>query len=168
MQSKSRRRLLALVAIFSGLVFAITLVEVTLRVFDPIPTRVRGGRIVLPANITYEAPAVLYSDRKTIFHSKNSLGFRGPEPPSDWDDYATIIAVGGSTTECLLLNDSEDWPSVLHSQVKRRFPHVWVNNAGLDGHSTFGHQMLIQDILSKLRPNVIIFLIGVNDVCRET
>jgi hypothetical protein len=41
-----------------------------------------------------------------------------------------------------------------------------LNNAGLDGHSTFGHAILLADYLIKLKPKIILFLIGANDVER--
>lgn len=39
-----------------------------------------------------------------------------------------------------------------------------MNNVGLDGHSTFGHYILIHDYLLKLWPKVILLLVGINDV----
>jgi len=47
------------------------------------------------------------------------------------------------------------------------FNNLWVNNAGLDGHSTFGHQILLDDELLKLKPNYLLFLIGCNDIERK-
>ena len=46
----------------------------------------------------------------------------------------------------------------------QKFPKVWVNNAGLDGHSTFGHQILLEEFLVKLKPKLILFLVGANDM----
>jgi hypothetical protein len=51
--------------------------------------------------------------------------------------------------------------------LKKIFPLVWVNNAGLDGHSTFGHNILIDDYILKIKPDIILFLLGANDVGRE-
>jgi hypothetical protein len=42
-----------------------------------------------------------------------------------------------------------------------------LNNAGLDGHSTFGHLLLIKDYIVKLKPRIVIFLTGINDVETE-
>jgi hypothetical protein len=44
---------------------------------------------------------------------------------------------------------------------------LWVNNAGLDGHSTYGHLVLMEDQIAKLHPKIAIFLIGANDVGRD-
>jgi len=43
------------------------------------------------------------------------------------------------------------------------FKNVWLNNAGLDGTTTRAHIVLVEDYLIKLKPRMIIFLIGCND-----
>ncbi|MGA9754013.1 MAG: SGNH/GDSL hydrolase family protein, partial [Desulfobaccales bacterium] len=48
--------------------------------------------------------------------------------------------------------------------LQRDFTHLWLNNGGLSGNSTFGHYILMQDYLVKLQPKVVIFLVGINDV----
>jgi lysophospholipase L1-like esterase len=42
-----------------------------------------------------------------------------------------------------------------------------VNNAGLDGHSTWGHQLLLEQYILKLKPRYVLILAGINDVGRE-
>lgn len=95
------------------------------------------------------------------------MGFRGAEIPPNFNDYLSIITVGGSTTECFYLSDGKDWPSLLELNLKKIFPLVWVNNAGFDGHSTFGHKILIDDFILKIKPDIILLLVGANDVGRE-
>jgi lysophospholipase L1-like esterase len=99
--------------------------------------------------------------------STNALGFRGPEPPAQFGEALTLVAVGGSTTECLYVSDGKTWPDVVGAELAARFRDVWVGNAGLDGHSTFGHGLLLEQRLARLKPKVILFLIGINDVGRE-
>ena len=158
-----------LVAFSMGCVVALVLLEIGLRLFNPIESRIRGDAIVLPANRKYifESGNIRGIDR-AIVHSKNSIGFRGPElPKHGLEHYLSIISVGGSTTECMYLSDGKDWPSKLHEYLRNDFSAVWLNNAGLDGHSTFGHTILLRDIILKLKPKVVIFLVGANDVARE-
>jgi lysophospholipase L1-like esterase len=52
----------------------------------------------------------------------------------------------------------------LGGKLKNNFNALWINNAGLDGHSTFGHLILIKDYLIKLKPKVVLLLVGQNDV----
>jgi len=158
-----------LLAVLIGCIIALILFEIILQFYNPIEIRVRGDHIILPAykDYTFVNKNIPKLD-DTIFHTKNSLGFRGPEIPSEGlDDYLSIITVGGSTTECFYLSDNKTWSALLGENLKEKFPKVWVNNAGLDGHSTFGHELLIKEHIIKLSPDFIILLVGANDVGNE-
>ena len=67
-------------AIQAAIVFA--LAEVGLRIYNPLPFRVRGDRIVLPVRqrYTFHNEGASKLDPVT-YHTKNSIGFRGPDPP---------------------------------------------------------------------------------------
>jgi lysophospholipase L1-like esterase len=151
-----------------GLCIGLLIAEVGLRLYNPFGFRMRGNTIVLPINQTYEIedPNFDRFDKldKRVVHTKNSLGFRGPEPPRDFAERLTIVTIGGSTTECFYLSDHQTWPALLQTRLKPKFSKVWVNNAGLDGHSSFGHTVLLRDYVSKLRPKVVLFLVGINDL----
>lgn len=156
-----------LIALAFGLLVSLMLIEVVLRLYNPFNNRVKGNEIVLPANKTYH-----YTNNKIsrlsreIIHHKNSLGFRGPELP-DNEETIRIFCVGGSTTECFYLNDGEDWPARMSAELTRQGKKVWVNNAGLDGHSTRGHIVLIRDHISRLKPDYVVFLVGCNDLAAK-
>ena len=158
-----------LLALYLGIIVSLLLLEIGLRLYNPFETRVKGDRIILPASRQYIFTNKTVSGiDSNIVHTKNKLGFRGPGIPSKGlDNYLSIISVGGSTTECFYLSDGKDWPAVLQDLLKNSFHNVWINNAGLDGHSTFGHSVLLNDHLSSIRPKVILFLIGTNDVGKE-
>lgn len=153
------------VLVAAGTLAAVGLLEGLLHFYNPLGSRLRGDQIVLPVNRVYEVeledPVKLDA---SIRHTKNSLGFRGPEPPPDFNDHLTVIAVGGSTTECFYLSDGMPWPAQLAARLASRFKPLWVNNAGLQGHSTFGHQFLLGRFLLDLRPDVLLFLVGINDI----
>lgn len=169
------------------------LLEIGLRVYNPFHFRLKGDRIVLPANqkqiITNRINPKLDS---VIVNTRNSLGFRGEELPSGVarsgpaagsglaaggglaagadtgaapaDGLLKVIAVGGSTTECHFLTDDKTWPYLLGKKLSDSFTHCWLNNAGLDGHSTYGHIVLLNGLVKQLRPSVVLFLTGINDV----
>ncbi len=75
-----------------------------------------------------------------------------------------IITIGGSTTECHFLNDDRTWPYLLGKKISDSFCCSWLNNAGLDGHSTYGHIVLLNGHIKRLHPSVVVFLTGINDV----
>jgi lysophospholipase L1-like esterase len=156
-----------------GVQVAITVVllEACLRVYNPLPFRLKGETIVLPVHEAYQ-----FDNRGTrkldavTRHTKNSLGFRGPDPPSDpreFDRQLTVLTIGGSTTESLFLSDGKTWTDVLSRHLSAIVPDVWVNNAGLDGQSTYGHLVLLQSVVTRLRPKVALFLVGINDVALD-
>ncbi len=150
-----------------GLTISLALCEIILHFYNPFKSRVRGNEILLPANVKYE-----FKDQKIrgldaqILHTKNSMGFRGPELPKD-PATLKIFCVGGSTTECFYLSDGKDWPALLMKKMQANGQNVWINNAGLDGHSTFGHIKLLRDHILKYKPDYVLFLIGCNDVAAD-
>ncbi len=148
-------------------VFIFLALEIILRFYNPFQTRLKGDKIILPINqkIKFENDKISRLD-KEINHTKNALGFRGEEKPTDLNKYLSVIAIGGSTTECYYLSDGKDWVAHVNTSLKREFNPFWINNAGLNGHSTFGHQMLLDDFVVPLKPKVALFLVGINDLGR--
>lgn len=157
-----------LVALLIGLIAAALLLEAALRIHNPFLTRVRGGRIVLTANAhsryRNDAGGTLPGLDSDIAISSNALGFRGPDPPPHFAERLTIVTIGGSTTRCALQSDDKTWTARLGRLLEQSLRDVWINNAGLDGHSTYGHRVLLEDHVVPLHPDVVLFLVGVNDV----
>jgi lysophospholipase L1-like esterase len=156
-------------ALYYSYLLAVTLIatELILRVYNPFPTGIKGNKIVLRVNVKYvvenrEIPVL----DKTITHTKNSLGFRGAGPEA-MNNRFSIITVGGSTTECTYLNDGKTWTDGLGKKLDSSFTSTWINNAGLAGHSSFGHLVLLQDYLVKLKPKMIVMMLGCNDMNRN-
>ncbi len=141
------------------------LLEIALRIYNPFHLRLKGDKIVLPidqrATISNRINPKL---DPVIINTRNSLGFRGPEPPHDWTHTLTLLTIGGSTTECHFLSDDHTWPWLLGQKLSDSFAPCWLNNAGFDGHSTYGHRVLMNDYVRKLKPSVVLFLTGINDV----
>lgn len=155
-----------LIALLIGVVFSLLLLETALRIFHPIPFRIQHGKIILPANqkIVHENPESNKLE-KFIYYSRNSIGLRGDEMPANPGQWIKIITIGGSTTECSYNSDSLTWPELLKQQLRKTIaPNIWMNNAGLDGTSTFGHIILLKDHIVSLHPDYVIFLTGVNDM----
>lgn len=172
MRSSQRRSVIttvlskALLTLF-GVVLSLLLLEVILRFYNPLQARIKGNRIVLTTNKTYHIKNDIISGLDSdITVTRNSIGFRGPDPPADKDKYLTIVTIGGSTTQCFFLSDDQTWTAQLGKNLEHSFSHIWVNNAGLDGHSTYGHLILLEDLIVPLHPRVALFLVGANDVAR--
>ena len=155
-----------LLVLLISLILVLSFCELVLRIYNPLGFRIKGNKLILPINkkeIIHHEHGLGKLDQ-VVIHQRNSLGFRGPEPPADFAKDLTIITVGGSTTECFDLAEDKTWPYDLGVKLKPDFTHLWLNNAGLSGNSTFGHYILMQDYLVKLQPKVVLFLVGINDV----
>lgn len=158
---------LKVLLVFVGIVASLLLCELVLRFDNPFYARIKGNRIVLLVNKRVQVKNTRIPRLDPVITvSRNSLGFRGPDPPADFNDYLTIVTIGGSTTQCFMLSDEKTWTARLGSRLEDSFGPVWINNAGLDGHSTFGHIVLLEDYVTKLHPKVVLFLVGANDVAQ--
>ena len=97
----------------------------------------------------------------------NSEGFRAEEIPEVVK--LKIITLGGSTTECVYLDQKEAWPYLLQKNLSEQLNNpVWVGNAGKRGMTTYEH-IVQTSILLKQYPDIDLILIlpGVNDLQRR-
>ena len=100
-----------------------------------------------------------------VHFTTNPDGVRGSMPPKDHGVYK-IIAVGGSTTECGALDDTEAWPYLvmqkLNAAQKQR--EVWVGNVGVSAKTSVDHLDFMRHSPPLRQADMLIFLFGVNDL----
>ncbi len=98
----------------------------------------------------------------------NSNGVRGGEFTSQ--DTYRFLAVGGSTTQCLYLNQNETWTHLVQEILNRnmRNQKIWVGNGGLSGATTRHHLIAMQNLpLRETKITAVILLVGINDLSRR-
>src|SRR5205823_2083914 len=119
-------------------------------------------KIVLSPNYdkTFRNKVLNQQMDSVIIYKRNRIGFRGEEPPSSFRSAMSIIAIGGSTTECMFISEGKTWEDILGQKLRTHFPSAWVNNAGFSGHSTFAHIILLRDYVAALKPRLCLFLVG--------
>ena len=101
----------------------------------------------------------------------NNMGYRGdylhtPKPTNEF----RIFMVGGSTTECLYLDDSDSINTVLQNELQTHLPkslNIKVYNAGKSGDATPEHISMIAHRIIHLEPDMIILFSGINDLSRS-
>jgi hypothetical protein len=158
--------------LYVGYVIVVTflVLETALRFYYPFQRKIRGDKWKLSTNIVYRLTNK-HNPRldSIIINRRNSIGFRGNDPAADMSNRLTLLTVGGSTTACNTLTEGKTWTDILESRLNSNFQPVWINNAGLDGHSTHGHIKFLQNYLPELpfKPKIILFLIGANDIDRN-
>jgi lysophospholipase L1-like esterase len=167
-----------------SLLASLALVEVVLRVAHPLPDPSRmakfqadapwpGGPYVpsaFPPHYTRRnraEPGLPGVDRAVRRFTTNNLGFRGdslamPKPAGE----VRVFMVGGSTTECAVLDDREAVTARLQAYLRRALPGVDVRvyNAGKSGDRSWDHVAMVAHRIAHLQPDVIVVFAGVNDV----
>ncbi len=94
----------------------------------------------------------------------NRRGIRGPELPQREAAYR-ILCLGGSTTECLYLDDTKAWSSVLMEMLNAQpgLPRVWVGSIGISAYATKEHLRFVEHSRLAREMDCLVFLIGIND-----
>src|SRR5260221_13945310 len=131
MSSERRKIVLNLCTLFLSVTLSIILLEIALRIYNPIVQTVKGDRVVLSTNYdeirkNFQIPGVA---PESHIH-QNAAGFRGADPPADLADLLSIVTVGGSTTRSATQSDNDTWTALLGDSVAACFHHTWINNAG--------------------------------------
>ena len=159
----NRRNFLRISVLTSSVLASFTLLELTVRKLSPTPMFLP----ILPTipnvrEVRGEVPLRGISSYSR--HTTNEWGLRGDPVPLEWEKTFTILAIGGSTTHCYYLDDKKTWPHLLQEHLKAEKGSVWVGNAGFDGHSTRGHLLVMDSIVKKVKPDGLVFLVGINDL----
>jgi lysophospholipase L1-like esterase len=112
------------------------------------------------------APELLHGVEGVSHVRVNRFGVRGRPFGDDHAEYR-ILAVGGSTTMCRALDDTEVWTHLLEVDLGRTVDgrHVWVGNVGRDGTTSRDHVLHLKYLLPQYpRIDVVVALVGANDM----
>jgi GDSL-like lipase/acylhydrolase family protein len=120
--------------------------------------------IIRDRQITYAVDELYESDVPRVVYTRDKYGLRGScADPKEID----ILTVGGSTTDQRYIADGKTYQDVLQSHLQHKLQRtVCVSNAGVDGHSTFGHISSFQvwfPLIPDLKPQFVLLYVGIND-----
>lgn len=148
--------------VLASVLVALVLAEVALRIVAP----QRKDFLVWPANIKHvfrPNREVMPAHSEEAHFSSNSRGLRGPETGPDAE--ARVLAIGGSTTECLYIDEASAWPLRLSRLLATGGRQVWSGSAGLSGLNSGDHVIHAKFLVPRLpRIDVVVALMGVNDL----
>ena len=100
--------------------------------------------------------------------STNNLGFRGDNiGVKKPDNEYRIFLIGGSTTECLILDDEDSLDAVVQSNLQRSIGDsvsIKVYNAGISGARSDDHITMLAQRIIHLMPDLIVVFAGINDL----
>lgn len=164
--SRTRSRLKTGALFLFSLLLCLTLCEVFLRL------RLTDAYYVWPPNLSkvlHPDPSILHGITGPSRLTINSFGVRGG--PFSPEQRYRILAVGGSTTICTYLDDTETWPHQTQELLNDRLGAgtVWVGNVGRPGHKTPHHVLQVEKLLRQHRGQIdaVLLLIGVNDLVAD-
>ena len=109
------------------------------------------------------------SNKSTVNYVRNKYGLR--------DDCNTskdieILSVGGSTTDQIYVPFENTYQKILQKRLREEDPDFGcVTNAGIDGHSTWGHIFSFEKwfpLIPNLKPKYVLLYIGINDTYFES
>ena len=125
-------------------------------------SRVVALNVTLNERLTYDATD-LYAGGGPVVYTRDRYGLRGRYgEPRD----INILTVGGSTTDERYINDGETWQDELERQLRAAGKPATVANAGVTGHSTYGHlssYLYWFPLIPGLRPRYTLLYLGIND-----
>ena len=149
----------------AAVIIGLAVVELSLRAM-PIA---RHYRVLVPNRriTTYPTPPHITGISGPSRYTSNEVGMRGRRWPGDRKGVYRILAVGGSTTQDVYLDDAEAWTALLEKELGRTSDggEVWVGNVGKSGLSARDHAVQVSRLLDQHpQINVVLVLAGANDV----
>ena len=159
-------------------------VELLLRLFHPFPDPLVRMKRVVPVswpgtgyvpsayppharNRVHSEPGLPGMDTLPRTFSTNGLGYRGdslamPKPAGE----VRVFMVGGSTTECVFLDDREAVTRRLQDRLRAAYPglDVRVYGAGKSGDRSWDHVAMVSQRIAHLQPDAIVVFAGINDL----
>jgi lysophospholipase L1-like esterase len=158
------RALLALVGLFA---LALVGAEVYLRrtIHPPASASFPFVRPALHRSVAEVTRPVLGLTPRRVVVRANALGLRGDDLDLADRRPLRVVTLGGSVTECLLLDDADTWPRRLQDVLGARTRRpVWVGNAGRSGEMTLDYIAHARVLLPALAPDLVIVMPGGNDL----
>ncbi len=164
----NRENLYRLILVVFGLVLSLVMGEFGLRFY--LAHQKDNKYYVWPPNMkTVYRPAagVMPGVTKEGRFLTNREGLRGDDIPKG--QVFKILTVGGSTTECLYIDQELSWPYALQRRINAVRPgSVWVGSAGKSGLDTREHYMHMKYLVPQLpKIDMVVILTGGNDLLRR-
>lgn len=127
-------------------------------------SRTRAINVILDTQLDYEIKNIYSEDSFLVRYTRDKNGFRGSCGDAKDID---VLTLGGSTTDQRYISDGKTYQDALQILLSNRYSRkIVVCNAGIDGHSTYGHLESFKlwfPLIEGLKPKYFLFYIGIND-----
>lgn len=127
-------------------------------------------RLNVPRNTKINRVITRYHPLQThlVQYKRDQYGLRGPfEKPA----LATLVTVGGSTTDQSEVDDGKTWQDVLAADFRKDGKNIQIANAGIDGQTVFANSrnfVLWFPKIPNFKPKYALAYIGINDLCADS
>ena len=129
-----------------------------------ISTVAREANILINFEFEYDISQLYVSDLESVTYKRDKYGLR--DNCLSVEDIK-ILAIGGSTTDQRYVSYESTYPKIIQDRLNSEIGSFGcVSNAGIDGHSTWGHIYSFENwfpLIPNLSPTYVILYIGVND-----
>jgi lysophospholipase L1-like esterase len=120
--------------------------------------------IIRNKRIEYSVAHLYTAQPPSILYTRDEFGLRGGcRDPGE----IRILTIGGSTTDQRYIDDDATYQAVLQTKLTNYLAKAFcISNAGVDGHSTFGHIASFDEwfpLIPNLKPDFFLFYVGIND-----
>jgi len=165
MKSKLKDGFKNLSLVFVGLLIGLGIAEIILRVVSP-----HQQYFTLVPDIEIDRTDKFYTYfniDSSYRYTVNKFGYRAPSLFSK--DRFGILAVGGSTTNCVGLSDNETWPWLLEKRLNKANlnQQFTVGNIGVPAFNSFHHVLQIEHLEPQFdNIKMVVLLVGINDFSR--
>jgi len=123
------------------------------------------GYFLVPRNVEIRHDlSAIYPGGGIAVYTRDKYGLRGDYggDPRNID----ILVIGGSTTNELYVSDADSWVARLDRMLAQGGYGLKAINAGIDGHSTYGHLQAFDSwfpYIPGLKPKYVLYYIGINE-----
>lgn len=123
----------------------------------------------MPANVElrFTSNERLSGIDSVMLYTTNNVGFRGdsllmPKPAGE----TRIFIIGGSTAQCLHIDDSKALDRVLQKELQEQIPgkKIKVYSAAKSGDATVEHIAMLSQRIIHMEPDMVIVFCGFNDL----
>jgi hypothetical protein len=164
--SSIKRIFLPILIVTLSCFIGIAAVELTLRSLnsnDPWE-RTREANILRNFKFSYDTSQLDGDGTGIVDYARNQYGLRDScESPAEIE----ILTIGGSTTDQRYVSLNSTYQNIIEERMKMSSDTFGcVSNAGVDGHSTWGHLYSFENwfpLIPELNPKIILIYVGIND-----
>jgi hypothetical protein len=162
-----KRGLSAFLILILSCILSFILLELTLRLFnvDNPWIKTEEANILRDFQFTYDASNLYENGSPNVDYFRNEYGLRDScDNPGEID----ILTIGGSTTDQRYVPFASTFQSIIEERLTAYIDNFGcVSNAGIDGHSTWGHLFSFDHwfpLIPGLKPKFIVLHVGIGDV----